>query len=52
MLFIIIGIWIKRIREGDYFGEIALLSKSNKRTASVKTVTYSDIFYISKQDFD
>uniref|UniRef100_A0A6G1SB89 Cyclic nucleotide-gated cation channel alpha-3 n=1 Tax=Aceria tosichella TaxID=561515 RepID=A0A6G1SB89_9ACAR len=38
---------------GSYFGEIAVLnvgSAGNKRTASVRSVGYSDLFCLSKQD--
>lgn len=36
---------------GDYFGDLSLLL-GEKRTASVKTLTYCDIFMLTKDDFD
>lgn len=41
------------LRAGSYFGEISILNmgaKGNRRTASVKSVGYSDLFCLSKQD--
>eukprot|EP00124_Ichthyophonus_hoferi_P000370 Ihof_evm9s13 gene=Ihof_evmTU9s13 len=38
--------------EGDFFGEIALTSKSALRTASVVAVTFCDIFVFAKRDLD
>ncbi|WRH66154.1 MAG: cyclic nucleotide-binding domain-containing protein [Planktothrix sp. GU0601_MAG3] len=36
---------------GSFFGEIALLYDS-RRTASVKTLTYCELFVLYKEDFD
>ncbi|XP_015792172.1 cGMP-gated cation channel alpha-1-like isoform X2 [Tetranychus urticae] len=41
------------LRAGSYFGEISILNMGtagNRRTASVKSVGYSDLFCLSKQD--
>jgi len=41
------------LRPGSYFGEISILNMGNagnKRTASVRSVGYSDLFCLSKQD--
>ena len=41
------------LRPGSYFGEISILNMGptgNRRTASVKSVGYSDLFCLSKSD--
>lgn len=41
------------LRAGSYFGEISVLNvglAGNKRTASVRSVGYSDLFCLNKQD--
>jgi cyclic nucleotide gated channel alpha 3 len=41
------------LRAGSYFGEISVLNlgtAGNRRTASVRSVGYSDLFCLSKQD--
>lgn len=38
------------LEEGDYFGNITLLLKE-KRTASVRTLTYCEIFILENKDF-
>jgi len=38
------------LREGDYFGELALLFEE-KRTASVRAVSYCDLFVLTKEHF-
>ena len=41
------------LRPGSYFGEISILNMGtagNRRTASVKSVGYSDLFCLSKTD--
>ena len=41
------------LRPGSYFGEISILNMGaagNRRTASVRSVGYSDLFCLSKQD--
>ena len=40
---------IKEIGEGHYFGEIALFVEA-KRTASVKALTYCEIFVLGRKD--
>jgi CRP-like cAMP-binding protein len=42
---------ISILKEGDFFGEIALF-KNVTRTASVKAVTYCDLYSLSKARFD
>jgi len=44
---------VATLRAGSYFGEISVLnvgSAGNKRTASVRSVGYSDLFCLNKQD--
>jgi cyclic nucleotide gated channel alpha 3 len=41
------------LRPGSYFGEISILNMGNagnRRTASVRSVGYSDLFCLSKND--
>ena len=41
------------LKAGSYFGEISILNmgaSGNRRTASVKSVGYSDLFCLSKED--
>ncbi len=41
------------LTDGGYFGEISILnlgSSGNRRTANVRSVGYSDLFYLSKAD--
>lgn len=41
------------LKPGSYFGEISILNMGtagNRRTASVRSVGYSDLFCLSKQD--
>jgi glucose-6-phosphate 1-dehydrogenase len=45
------GTVLSTLGEGDFFGEIALLS-SQPRTASVRARTPCDLFVLSKADFD
>jgi CRP-like cAMP-binding protein len=37
--------------EGDYFGDLSLML-NEKRTASVKALTYCEIFILTKSEFD
>eukprot|EP01063_Lacrimia_lanifica_P035836 TRINITY_DN6941_c0_g2_i1.p1 TRINITY_DN6941_c0_g2~~TRINITY_DN6941_c0_g2_i1.p1 ORF type:complete len:1223 (+),score=356.03 TRINITY_DN6941_c0_g2_i1:122-3790(+) len=41
---------IAHLRDGDSFGEIALL-RDTRRTAAVRTVTMCDLFMLAKDDF-
>lgn len=44
---------VATLRAGSYFGEISVLNvghAGNKRTASVRSVGYSDLFCLNKQD--
>eukprot|EP01062_Namystynia_karyoxenos_P014926 TRINITY_DN1540_c0_g1_i2.p1 TRINITY_DN1540_c0_g1~~TRINITY_DN1540_c0_g1_i2.p1 ORF type:complete len:1052 (+),score=327.65 TRINITY_DN1540_c0_g1_i2:206-3361(+) len=45
------GTIVATIRRGDYFGEVALLLKDQKRTASVQALTYCDLFRLHQGDF-
>lgn len=38
-------------QRGNYFGEIALLSKGAKRTATIKALTYCDLFKLTRDIF-
>lgn len=40
----------KVLYDGDFFGEYALVT-SQKRSASVRTVTYCDLFILTRKDF-
>lgn len=42
---------IATLSDEDFFGEIALF-KDQKRTASVKSITYSDVYKLDKKTFD
>ena len=37
---------------GTYFGEIALISSNNRRTATVQTKSYSNIGHITQETFN
>eukprot|EP01012_Entosiphon_sulcatum_P048214 TRINITY_DN6647_c0_g1_i1.p1 TRINITY_DN6647_c0_g1~~TRINITY_DN6647_c0_g1_i1.p1 ORF type:complete len:796 (+),score=107.74 TRINITY_DN6647_c0_g1_i1:66-2453(+) len=43
---------ITTLKRGGFFGEVALLRESPVRTATVKALTYCDLFRLDKQDFD
>lgn len=40
------------LHEGSFFGEIALLKKNSKRTATVRSYTYSQLNVLYKADFE
>eukprot|EP01012_Entosiphon_sulcatum_P038816 TRINITY_DN5062_c5_g1_i3.p1 TRINITY_DN5062_c5_g1~~TRINITY_DN5062_c5_g1_i3.p1 ORF type:complete len:296 (+),score=72.66 TRINITY_DN5062_c5_g1_i3:476-1363(+) len=42
--------WVATLKDGAWFGEIALLTES-KRTASVRTITGCSLFRLEKPDF-
>lgn len=42
---------LNELKDGDFFGEIALFENIN-RTASVKAVTYSDLYVLEKDVFE
>ena len=39
------------MKDGAFFGEIALLNEV-RRTASVKTLTYCELFVLEREDFE
>jgi len=43
---------ISILTDGDFFGEIALFTERKKRTATVKSVTYSDLYRLDRELFD
>lgn len=43
---------ISALDDGDFFGEIALFSENKRRTASVKSESYSDLYRLDKELFD
>jgi voltage-gated potassium channel len=45
------GFYLATLRKGNFFGEIALLVAEAKRTASIKALTYCDVFRLEKQEF-
>ena len=40
------------LRDGSFFGEVALLFNDSRRTATVVTSSYCDLFVLRKEDFD
>jgi len=42
---------LTKLKAGDYFGEIALF-KNKSRTATVKAISYCDIYVLDKKAFD
>ncbi len=47
------GVVLTRMSSGDFFGEIGLLnlgSGLNRRTADVRSVGYSELFVLSRND--
>ena len=45
------GKYLATLLKGNFFGEIALLVDGAKRTASIKALTYCDVFRLEKRDF-
>jgi hypothetical protein len=43
---------ISVLTDGDFFGEIALFADNKRRTASVKSESYSDLYRLDKDLFD
>jgi len=42
---------IERLREGSYFGEVALITKL-KRTATARAIDYTTLAYIDRENFE
>eukprot|EP01059_Diplonema_ambulator_P009705 TRINITY_DN19649_c1_g1_i1.p2 TRINITY_DN19649_c1_g1~~TRINITY_DN19649_c1_g1_i1.p2 ORF type:complete len:340 (+),score=129.83 TRINITY_DN19649_c1_g1_i1:1786-2805(+) len=40
------------LRDGSFFGEVALLFNDSRRTATVVTSSFCDLFVLRKEDFD
>jgi hypothetical protein len=45
------GVQIATLKQGDFFGEMALLSPNALRNASVKALTYCDVFQLCRESF-
>lgn len=45
------GTYLATLRKGNFFGEIALIVEEAHRTASIKALTYCDVFRLEKRDF-
>ena len=45
------GAYLATLRKGNFFGEIALIVEEARRTASIKALTYCDVFRLKKNDF-
>ena len=43
---------LSTLNAGDYFGEIALMNPNCRRTASVRALTFSDVYALTKYDID
>eukprot|EP01009_Symbiontida_sp_KSa7_P007287 NODE_402_length_979_cov_395.520430_g309_i0.p1 GENE.NODE_402_length_979_cov_395.520430_g309_i0~~NODE_402_length_979_cov_395.520430_g309_i0.p1 ORF type:complete len:138 (+),score=13.07 NODE_402_length_979_cov_395.520430_g309_i0:468-881(+) len=39
------------LRDGAFFGEVALIRENTTRTASIKAKTFCDLFTLNKKDF-
>jgi len=42
---------IASLTDGDFFGEIALFTEQSRRTATVKSITYSDLYRLDRELF-
>jgi len=40
------------LKDGDFFGEIALFTENKKRTATVKSITYCDLYRLDREHFN
>eukprot|EP01062_Namystynia_karyoxenos_P005203 TRINITY_DN11830_c3_g3_i1.p1 TRINITY_DN11830_c3_g3~~TRINITY_DN11830_c3_g3_i1.p1 ORF type:complete len:1548 (+),score=282.01 TRINITY_DN11830_c3_g3_i1:76-4719(+) len=47
-----IEVVVHTLKRGDFFGEVALLTDEAVRTASIKALTYCDLFVLAKGPFD
>jgi CRP-like cAMP-binding protein len=47
----IAGNWMRRLEQGEFFGEIAIFMKSGRRTATTFSKSYADLFSIKKSAF-
>lgn len=45
------GHYVATLKRGDFFGQTALLSRGSRRSASVKAITYCDLFAITRDRF-
>jgi CRP-like cAMP-binding protein len=43
---------LSSLADGDFFGEIALFTENKKRTATVKSVSYSDLYKLDRELFN
>ena len=46
------GSWVRRLEEGDIFGEIGPLLNSKRRTATCMTAGYCDLYYLDEVDME
>jgi CRP-like cAMP-binding protein len=44
----IAGNWIRRMEQGEFFGEIGIFMKSGRRTATTFSKSYADLFFLQK----
>ena len=42
------GLYVRNLKEGDFFGEIAMLLQSSRRTATVKSAFYCETYTLDK----
>ena len=43
---------LSTLTDGDFFGEIALFTDQKRRTATVKSISYSDLYRLDRELFD